>query len=98
MASQARTTLVSTPLASFFLVAHVPSDIPEANYKLSMPVFFGGCLRDYVCRADVGVKRTSAYCTNLTTEEYDSDHWVMLATPEKLNNDLLKWITSVTSS
>lgn len=68
------------------------SEIPESEYLCKKPVFFGACTHDYICVAAGTKTLTQHLCPNSTIVEFDSDHWVQLAVPDKLNAELLKWI------
>lgn len=64
--------------------------IPEKNYAISQPVFFGGAMRDYICIP--AVQRSGMYPFNLTWQDYDAAHWVMIEAHEEVNRDLLDWV------
>jgi len=74
------------------------ADIPVANYAITKPVFFGATLRDAICKPALGMMTTKPFCPNLTYAEFDTDHWVTLAAPDALNEELLKWINTVTAN
>ncbi|KAK7453238.1 hypothetical protein VKT23_011914 [Stygiomarasmius scandens] len=67
-------------------------DIPASCYTVSQPVFFGAILEDYICIPSLFKPDFEKYCKNLTYREFKCSHWVMLQTPEELNNELLKWM------
>ncbi|KAF9021945.1 alpha/beta-hydrolase [Hymenopellis radicata] len=69
--------------------------IPEADYTIRKPVFFGGALRDYICVAPLMRAGFFKYAPNFTFQDYDTGHWIMLQRPEEINRDLLGWIESV---
>ena len=31
-------------------------------------------------------------CTDATIREYETDHWIMLAAPDRLNTNIHEWI------
>ncbi|KAJ7620474.1 Alpha/Beta hydrolase protein [Mycena polygramma] len=68
--------------------------VPRENYIIKQPVFFGAAHKDYICVAKVALVGMKDLCPNLTVRDYQTDHWVQLAAPDKVNADLLEWITS----
>ncbi|KAI5122578.1 hypothetical protein M0805_004795 [Coniferiporia weirii] len=74
------------------------AEIPTEKYIVKKPVFFGAALRDYICIAPAGKLTTQKTCPNATIVDFDTDHWINLAAPEKLNAELLKWIQSLEPS
>jgi soluble epoxide hydrolase/lipid-phosphate phosphatase len=66
--------------------------VPQENWAIAQPVFFGAALKDYVCLPDLPKASMEKYCHDLTIKEYDSDHWVQLSCHEVLNGDLESWI------
>lgn len=56
-------------------------------------MYFAGALRDYIGISVL--QRTAMYSFNLTWQDYDSAHFIMLAAHEKLNVDLLDWIGGI---
>lgn len=71
------------------------SEIPLDKYTVHNPVFFGATLRDYVCLEATGKHITQQFCPKATVVDFDTDHWVMLAEPDNVNRELLKWIESL---
>lgn len=67
--------------------------IPEANYGIDKPVFFGGGLRDSICIP--ALQRAGMYSFDLTWQDYNVGHWAMLEAHEEVNADLLDWIRGV---
>ncbi|KAJ7658169.1 hypothetical protein DFH06DRAFT_1327455 [Mycena polygramma] len=65
---------------------------PKENYIIKQPVFFGAAHQDYVCVANVAIVGMQTSCRNLTVKDYQTDHWVQLAAPDKVNADLLEYI------
>ncbi|KAJ6626483.1 Alpha/Beta hydrolase protein [Mycena sp. CBHHK59/15] len=68
---------------------------PKENYIIKQPVFFGAAHEDYICIAKAVLITMKDSCPNLTVRDYQTDHWVQLAAPEKVNTDFLKWIESL---
>ncbi|KAJ7121598.1 Alpha/Beta hydrolase protein [Mycena epipterygia] len=68
--------------------------VPKENYIIKQPVFFGAALEDRIAIAKFALMGMKDACPNLTVREYQTDHWVQLAAPDKLNKDLLEWIKS----
>jgi len=77
------------------IFAEEEKDVPVEKYANTKPVFFGACAKDYICVPVFGKMLTQQLCPNATVVDFDSDHWVQLAVPDKLNEELLKWITSL---
>ena len=57
-----------------------------------MPVFYGAAMKDYVAVAEFGKDSIKTHSANPTIVEYDTDHWVLLAEPSKVNADLHEWL------
>ncbi|KAJ7183541.1 Alpha/Beta hydrolase protein [Mycena filopes] len=68
--------------------------VPKENYIIQQPVFFGAAQEDYVSTPEVALVGMQHVCPNLTVRTYQTGHWISLAAPDKLNEDLLEWITS----
>lgn len=62
---------------------------------MTKPVWVGLALKDYVCLPAAQKFATDQFCSNVTYAEFDTDHWVQLAAPDKLNNELLKWFKTL---
>ena len=73
-------------------------DIAKENYIVNKPVFFAGCKHDYVCLAAPAIATLGQTCPNATVSEFETDHWVQLAAPEKLNEELLKWVEGIATA
>ncbi|KAJ7794064.1 alpha/beta-hydrolase [Mycena olivaceomarginata] len=58
--------------------------VPKENYVIKQPVFFAATHEDYICVPKVALVSMK-----------DTDHWVQLAAPDKVNKDLLEWIESL---
>ncbi|KAJ7493644.1 alpha/beta-hydrolase [Mycena latifolia] len=69
--------------------------VPKENYVIKQPVFFAAAHEDYICVPKVALVTMKDVCPNLTVRDYQTDHWVQLAAPEKVNKDLLEWIESL---
>ncbi|KAK0192497.1 Alpha/Beta hydrolase protein [Armillaria mellea] len=68
---------------------------PPKTTELTMPVFFGGASKDFVCRADMQKEVVEQKCKDATTHVYNSGHWVQLQAKDELNQNLLGWIQTV---
>ncbi|TDL18520.1 alpha/beta-hydrolase [Rickenella mellea] len=73
-------------------------DISADQLTFKKPAFYGPSLRIQVETAEFSKAVFKQHFTNGTIVEFDSDHWVQLAMPEKVNTELLKWIESFESS
>lgn len=69
--------------------------IPRSRYAIPHPVFFGAAKQDYVCLPAIGLHAMRPLCLDLTVREFDADHWVQLALPNEVNEELLAWIKGV---
>ncbi|EJD04163.1 alpha/beta-hydrolase [Fomitiporia mediterranea MF3/22] len=58
------------------------------------PVFYGAALQDYICLADFGKAAAQRFCPNARIVDFETDHWIMMAAPDKLNTELLDWLES----
>ena len=59
-------------------------------------MFFGACLKDYICRADFGreiMESPGFEDHDVTIREFDSDHWVLLSHADELSRALEQWKT-----
>ncbi|KAJ7023605.1 Alpha/Beta hydrolase protein [Mycena alexandri] len=68
---------------------------PKENYIIKQPVFFAAAHEDHICVPKAVLFTMKDSCPNLTVRDYQTDHWVQLAAPEKVNTDLLAWIESL---
>jgi len=66
--------------------------IPPENAGINKPVFFAGCLLDYICIAALQRATFFKHCTNWIFRDYVAGHWIILEDPDKLNADLLSWL------
>ena len=62
---------------------------------ISKPAFFGAAIKDYVCLAILGKKIMEPLCPHLKVVDFDTDHWIPFAAPDKLNTELQAWIDDV---
>ncbi|KAJ7244035.1 Alpha/Beta hydrolase protein [Mycena rebaudengoi] len=76
-------------------VMHDDRLVPKENYVIKQPVFWAAAHQDYVCVPKASLLALQGFCPNLTVRDYQTDHWVQLAAPAKINEDLLKWIESL---
>ncbi len=70
-------------------------DIPEVDWTIRKPAFFGGAVRDYNCIPAFMRAPFYKYAPNFTFQDYDSGHWIMMQRPEEMNKDLLGWIEGI---
>ncbi|PBK94936.1 alpha/beta-hydrolase [Armillaria gallica] len=68
---------------------------PPKTIELTMPVFFGGASKDFVCRVDMNKEAVEQKCKDATIHIYNSGHWVQLQAKDELNQNLLGWIQTV---
>ncbi|KAJ7183540.1 alpha/beta-hydrolase [Mycena filopes] len=64
--------------------------VPKENHVIKQPVFFAATHEDYICVPKVALVSMKDVCPNFTVRDYQTDHWVQLAAPDKLNKDLLE--------
>ncbi|KAJ6593070.1 Alpha/Beta hydrolase protein [Mycena capillaripes] len=76
-------------------VVHDDKLVSKENYVIKQPVFFAATHEDYICVPKVALVTMKDVCPNLTVRDYQTDHWVQLAAPDKVNKDLLEWIESL---
>ncbi|KAJ3525090.1 hypothetical protein NMY22_g10721 [Coprinellus aureogranulatus] len=69
--------------------------IPEENYNIHKPFFFGGGRDDYVCVDWVQEAVAREYAEDLTVVNFDTTHWVAADDPKAVNEALEKWIEGV---
>lgn len=67
---------------------HSNSAIPQEAYRVSIPTFLGGAMKDQICVIQGAKAVMSEYCSNLTTKDFDTSHWVMQEAPDELNEAL----------
>ncbi len=75
--------------------ADTVTEIPKAKYVVTKPAFFGAALKDAVCVAAFGKQVHAQWCPDTTVVDFDTGHWVQNALPDKVNEELLKWIKTV---
>ncbi|KAJ3504494.1 hypothetical protein NMY22_g17904 [Coprinellus aureogranulatus] len=66
--------------------------IPEENYTIRKPVFFGGAHNDYVCVDWAQEAGARQYAADLTVVNFNTTHWVAADAPRAVNEALEKWI------
>ncbi|KAL0563178.1 hypothetical protein V5O48_018896, partial [Marasmius crinis-equi] len=71
--------------------------VPSSRYTLTLPVFFGAALDDYISLPSIGRDMTSRFCTNEKNKvhEFKANHWVHLQTPDEVNEALFDWFKSL---
>ena len=69
--------------------------IPLAAYNLSMPVFYGPTLQDYVDLVSLTLPTMVETCSNLVTYNFNTTHWVMQEAPDELNAALGQFFSSL---
>jgi len=70
-------------------------NVKKQHSVIQQPVFFGGAMQDYICISSMYKAEMPKLCPDLTVKEYERDHWLLLDRPEKLNRDLVEWISDV---
>ena len=76
------------------------TEIPKEHYlpPVDAPIFFGATKFDYICPPSAG-KRVFALDgfkeRDVTTVEFETDHWAFLAKPDEVNRALGEWIEKV---
>jgi soluble epoxide hydrolase / lipid-phosphate phosphatase len=71
------------------------SAIPESNYSITKPVFYGGAEKDYICVATAQISNLEKFCPNRTVHVYGGDHWIIWSHAEQINNDLAEWLKQI---
>ncbi|KAF9521696.1 Alpha/Beta hydrolase protein [Crepidotus variabilis] len=66
--------------------------IPIDKYRLEKPAFLATAKHDYVSPALLAIETMKNDCNNLTIREFYEGHWIMMASPAKLNEALYSWI------
>ncbi|PPQ80396.1 hypothetical protein CVT26_008301 [Gymnopilus dilepis] len=72
--------------------------IPLPAYNLSIPVFYGPTLQDYVDLVSLTLPTMRERCSNLVTHEFNTTHWVMAEAPDELNAALLTCVAAIITS
>lgn len=67
---------------------HVNLAIPLETYKVSIPTFFGGAMKDYIWVIEGAKALMSEFCSNVTTKDFDTSHWIIEEAPDELNEAL----------
>ncbi|KIP06414.1 hypothetical protein PHLGIDRAFT_106968 [Phlebiopsis gigantea 11061_1 CR5-6] len=77
-----------------------PADDDKRAYPpAGVPVFFGAAKNDYVCLPSLGYdvfKGEHFTEGQVTTKEYDADHWLILSKASEISRDLEAWIKTFT--
>lgn len=78
------------------LLSH-PQFHADASKKLTLPVFLGLGLRDYVSLAEPEKQMQKNFVVedNLTTYDFDTGHWVMMEAPDEVNVQLDKFFAGL---
>ncbi|KXN91964.1 Bifunctional epoxide hydrolase 2 [Leucoagaricus sp. SymC.cos] len=71
------------------------ASIPQEAYQISIPTFFGGALKDYICLPEFMKSMMTKSCSNLTTKDFDTSHWIMLEASHELNEALAQFFHSL---
>ncbi|KIY51666.1 alpha/beta-hydrolase [Fistulina hepatica ATCC 64428] len=67
----------------------------DLNVKVNKPMFFAGALQDYICLPQLCRSAFQGVTDDLTSQDFDTSHWVMLEKPDELNEALEKWFGHV---
>ncbi|KAI5122577.1 hypothetical protein M0805_004794 [Coniferiporia weirii] len=81
-----------------FVFKHTAQDdagIPKEKYIIAKPVFFGAALKDAACVADENKAVIEQTCPSSTIVDFDTGHWVLNEAPERLNEELQKWVQAL---
>ncbi|KAH8120117.1 alpha/beta-hydrolase [Phellopilus nigrolimitatus] len=70
-------------------------DVPLDHYIVQKPVFFGATLRDAACHPGFYKMLVGKLCPKATVVDFDTDHWVLFAEPDKVNAELQKWLDTL---
>ena len=73
-------------------------DFDPEKMPLDKPTLFCAAHFDYVALAEPNKMLMTSMCKNLKIVDFETDHWVMLAAPDKLNSELHNWINEVTAA
>ena len=77
------------------LISIRKKDIPEDKHILKKPVFFGAALHDPTSPAPFTKASMAKHCTNCTTIDFNTSHWVLDEAPEEVNIELEKWLNGL---
>jgi len=69
--------------------------IPVEAYQISIPIFFGGALKDVLCFPNINEAMMGKTCSNLVSKNFDACHWIMLEVPGELNEALSGFFVSL---
>lgn len=76
----------------------LPVVVPTSSYAITVPVFFGAALKDFICVPALYTPALQEYAKGgLTIKDFgESDHWLPInESREDLNKALLEWIESL---
>lgn len=71
------------------------AEVAPETIPITKPVFYGACSYDTLCPASGGKRATQQLCLNALVVDFETDHWITLGAPDKLNQELLKWFKMV---
>ncbi|KAF8885262.1 Alpha/Beta hydrolase protein [Gymnopilus junonius] len=71
------------------------ASIATEAHHISIPTFYGAALKDYVCLAQLTKPTMGALCSNVTTKDFDTSHWIMLEASDELNDALEQFFRSL---
>lgn len=66
-------------------------ELPESRYHVDTPTLYVGATRDPLSPPPV-VERMKPFRKDLTIDEVNTQHWVMLEKPDELNQKIEKWL------
>ncbi|KAF6766530.1 Alpha/Beta hydrolase protein [Ephemerocybe angulata] len=69
--------------------------IPQEQYVVKKPVFFGGTAKDPICVPMIGAATVKQLCPQATIQVFETGHWVQLEAHEEVNEALNKWLEKV---
>lgn len=67
---------------------HSTLAIPQEAYNVSIPIFFGGAMKDQACPIESLKAMMSLFCSNITTKDFDTGHWIMHEASDEVNEAL----------
>ncbi len=76
------------------------TEVPDerAYPPSNAPIFFAAAKHDVVCLPENGYRTFSQEAFkdhDITTHEYDADHWLILSNADEINSDLGAWLDNV---
>ena len=69
--------------------------IPLSAYNLTIPVFYGATLQDYVNLPSLNIPGMQAACSNLVVHNFNTTHWPQFEVPNEVNQALGSWVASL---